>query len=369
MKKSLQVFTFVLALSTAFLLAQSSMGNQASPGAAAQAGSTNSSASQNPNPSSNPDMTNPPAATQPKVDDSTLERQVHEQLATNPDLQSVQVAANNGDVSLTGSVPNKNDKKEAKKLAKSVPGVKKVKDDLQIASTANPASSPSVGAPAGSSSTTGTNPPSGTMDEKPPTATNPNAAPSTPPQSNFMRTSFMGEQATSQSGSATSSDSSSQAPSSQSSSPSASPSSSSSDQSGQSSSTGSSSAVGSPAGQSGSTTGATESSDQVKNDIQTAFRNEPTLTSSGVSVDVSSDTVTLSGSVPSQKDRDEAKRIAQSFAGSRKVVDNVKVSGMGSGSSPDMSSSPSNPNSNPSSDTGAQQNPTNPEQPSTPKKN
>jgi Flp pilus assembly secretin CpaC len=111
----------------------------------------------------------------------------------------------------------------------------------------------------------------------------------------------------------------------------------------------------------------------VKNDIQTAFRNEPTLTSSGVTVDVSSDTITLNGSVPSQKDRDEAKRIAQSFAGNRKVVDNVKVSGMGS-SSPDLSSTPNSstanpsPNAPPAPDTGMQQNQTNPEQPSVPKK-
>ena len=109
---------------------------------------------------------------------------------------------------------------------------------------------------------------------------------------------------------------------------------------------------------------AAESSDQVKNDIQTAFKNEPTLTSSGVSVDVSSDTITLSGSAPSQKDRDEAKRIAQSFAGNRKVVDNVKVSGMGSGS-PDTTSSP-NSTTNPNS--SMQSNQSNPEQPSVPKK-
>jgi Flp pilus assembly secretin CpaC len=105
----------------------------------------------------------------------------------------------------------------------------------------------------------------------------------------------------------------------------------------------------------------------VKNDIQTSFRNEPTLTSSGVSVDVSADSITLNGSVPSQKDRDEAKRIAQSFAGSRKVVDNVKVSGTGSGMS-DMNSPSANPSPNPAPDTGMQQNQSNPEQPSVPKK-
>ena len=60
---------------------------------------------------------------------------------------------------------------------------------------------------------------------------------------------------------------------------------------------------------------ASGSSDQVKNDIQTALRNEPTLSSSNVSVNVTDDSIELNGSAPSAKDRDEAKRIAQSFAG------------------------------------------------------
>jgi hypothetical protein len=78
------------------------------------------------------------------------------------------------------------------------------------------------------------------------------------------------------------------------------------------------------------------SSDQVRSDIQTAFRNEPTLTSSNISVNVTDDTVELNGSAPSSKDRDEAKRIAQSFAGNRRVVDNLQVGG---GSAADQSSS------------------------------
>jgi osmotically-inducible protein OsmY len=89
-------------------------------------------------------------------------------------------------------------------------------------------------------------------------------------------------------------------------------------------------------------------SDQVKSDIQTAFRNEPTLTSSNITVSVSDDSIELNGSAPSAKDRDEAKRIAQSFAGNRRVVDNVKVAGADSApaSTPNSSSTPSpNPES------------------------
>jgi hypothetical protein len=125
---------------------------------------------------------------------------------------------------------------------------------------------------------------------------------------------------------------------------------------------------------SGSSTTASGSSDQIKNDIQTAFRNEPTLTSSNVAVNVTDDSIELSGSAPSAKDRDEAKRIAQSFAGNRKVVDNIKVAGSDSGSSaasPNSSSSTTgtSPNSSSPNSTSTTPNTTNPEQPNVPKKN
>ena len=138
--------------------------------------------------------------------------------------------------------------------------------------------------------------------------------------------------------------------------------------------------MGAPASSSSSMGSSSTSSDQVKSDIQTAFRNEPTLTSSNIAVNVTDDSIELSGSAPSAKDRDEAKRIAQSFAGNRKVVDNMKVGGSGSsdqsssgnvGSSAGSSSTTgTNPSSTPSTSTpnsGSSTNP-NPETPSVPKK-
>jgi hypothetical protein len=118
---------------------------------------------------------------------------------------------------------------------------------------------------------------------------------------------------------------------------------------------------------------ASGSSDQVKNDIQTALRNEPTLSSSNVSVNVTDDSIELNGSAPSAKDRDEAKRIAQSFAGNRRVVDNIKVAGAGSA---DQSSTgnvgSSSPNSSTTGAAGSSSTPNttspNPETPSVPKK-
>jgi hypothetical protein len=130
--------------------------------------------------------------------------------------------------------------------------------------------------------------------------------------------------------------------------------------------------------QSSTSSTASGSSDQVRSDIQTALRNEPTLTSANVSVNVTDDSIELNGSVPSAKDRDEAKRIAQSFAGNRRVVDNIKVAGAGSSdqsSTGNVGSSSTN-----SSTTGASgssttpnsstpnTNSSNPETPSVPKK-
>jgi hypothetical protein len=118
---------------------------------------------------------------------------------------------------------------------------------------------------------------------------------------------------------------------------------------------------------------ASGSSDQVKNDIQTALRNEPTLSSSNVSVNVTDDSIELNGSAPSAKDRDEAKRIAQSFAGNRRVVDNIKVAGAGSSDQSGTGNvGSSNSNSSTTGATGSSSTPntnsSNPETPSVPKK-
>jgi hyperosmotically inducible periplasmic protein len=382
MKKSLQVFTFGLALSTAFAMAQTNPGTSGQAGQPGQSGTYQNGQAGQPG---QPGNTMPDAASgatsdagtatnaaQPKVDDQTIQRQVHEQLATNPDFQGVQVSASKGDVTLSGTVPNKNAKKEAKKLARSVPGVKKVKEDVTVASNGAAASSSSVGNQAGTSgSTTGVSgeaPSQGSMSEQPPASANPNntpnANPSTPPnappQSNFMPQSA-------QSGSSADQNSGA-APNATTQNPSA-------EDSGRAPSAGQSGSVSSPEGQTGSANSQAngESSDQVKKDIQTAFTNEPTLSSSNVTVDATADTITLSGSAPSEKDRDEARRIAQSFAGNRKIVDNISVSGgagAGMGSSPTSNVNPSsNSSSTPNSTTGTGATPNqNPEQPNPPKK-
>lgn len=90
------------------------------------------------------------------------------------------------------------------------------------------------------------------------------------------------------------------------------------------------------AGQSGTTTEQPESaagtatntapsapttSADVKSSIEKAFRNTPALTSGNVNVDVTDTTVELSGTVPSDSDKQSARRVAEQNAGGRKIVD------------------------------------------------
>ena len=78
--------------------------------------------------------------------------------------------------------------------------------------------------------------------------------------------------------------------------------------------------------------GQASSSDSVRTEIQSDLQKEPGL--SGVSVNVTDDKVELSGTVASQADKDKARSKAEAKAGSRKVEDNIRVSGGSESSSP-----------------------------------
>lgn len=80
------------------------------------------------------------------------------------------------------------------------------------------------------------------------------------------------------------------------------------------------------------------SDDQLQQQIQTALKNDPTLANDNVSVTMAADSITLTGEVASGKEKKTAQRIAESFAGNRKVKNEITVSGKGAGS---MSSNPS----------------------------
>ncbi len=82
---------------------------------------------------------------------------------------------------------------------------------------------------------------------------------------------------------------------------------------------------------SGTTAAGVTDSATLKGQLESAFQAEPTLTGSNIQVNVSDTTVELTGTVPTGKEKITAKRIAQSYAGNRKVIDKMTVTGRGTG--------------------------------------
>jgi hypothetical protein len=68
-------------------------------------------------------------------------------------------------------------------------------------------------------------------------------------------------------------------------------------------------------------------STSLKGQLDQAYQSEPSLSGSTIQVDVSDTTIQLTGSVPTGKEKTTAKRIAQSYAGNRKVVEKLTVTG------------------------------------------
>lgn len=67
------------------------------------------------------------------------------------------------------------------------------------------------------------------------------------------------------------------------------------------------------------------STDQIEQQIQRKLDGEPALTNTKVSVKVGDRSVVLTGRVDTQEQHDLALRIAQSYAGDRKILDKIKV--------------------------------------------
>jgi len=66
---------------------------------------------------------------------------------------------------------------------------------------------------------------------------------------------------------------------------------------------------------------------EVEQQIQDKLKSEPALINTEIGVKTNAKSVTLTGSVNSKKQHDLALRIAQSYAGDRKVVDKIKIQG------------------------------------------
>lgn len=81
----------------------------------------------------------------------------------------------------------------------------------------------------------------------------------------------------------------------------------------------------------------------LQGQIQNALTKEPTLTGDSPHVTVQGDTIELAGNVKTNKEKITASRIVQSYAGSKKLVNNLTING--------QSQNPvSTPNSNSESD-------------------
>ena len=142
MRRNLYSLGLVLLLSAVFAFAQTPGQSQTSPasGQNPPAASTpptfpegQQAPAQNPSqPTATPDQNQTSKSATASNDDQSLIEQVKGQLASNPDLTNVQVDAKNGKVTLNGSVPKKEDRQKARELARSVPGVKSVRDHLTV---------------------------------------------------------------------------------------------------------------------------------------------------------------------------------------------------------------------------------------------
>jgi osmotically-inducible protein OsmY len=67
------------------------------------------------------------------------------------------------------------------------------------------------------------------------------------------------------------------------------------------------------------------STPEVQRQIQQALNSEPALRNSNVGVHVDENSVILTGNVDSEEQHEVALRIAQSYAGDRKIVDKIKL--------------------------------------------
>ena len=123
----------------------------------------------------------------------------------------------------------------------------------------------------------------------------------------------------------------------------------------------SSSAPSSPSSEA-STAGADAVSDpELEGQIQNALNKEPTLTGDSTHVTVSADTIELAGNVGTSKEKVTATRIVQSYAGNKKVMNHLTISGKGEPRNPQQENpdanhpaGTANPTTNPEPSKGSQ---------------
>lgn len=70
------------------------------------------------------------------------------------------------------------------------------------------------------------------------------------------------------------------------------------------------------------------SANELRAKIEAALRREPSLSNTTISLNISDDTIDITGNANSPKERLAARRIVQSFAGNRKVRERINVAGV-----------------------------------------
>jgi len=85
------------------------------------------------------------------------------------------------------------------------------------------------------------------------------------------------------------------------------------------------------------------SNSDLQTQIQNALTKEPTLTGDTVNVTVSAESIDISGSVATAREKLTATRIVQSYAGNRKVMSHLAVGGHNRTATPDAQSGDDQP--------------------------
>lgn len=312
MRKPFHLLVFVLALALAYATAQTS---GSSP-------STSNQSQPSQDQTQKPDSQTGASAT--AMASTDVQSQIQDALKKDPTLSNsnITVSVTDDAVELSGTAASNDEKRAARKIAKTYAGSRQVKDNITVSGDSRTTMPPkgmgfvSAGTYMQSQSTQ-------------PQSTQP------PPSQSGNTTGTTQSPSTSQSPATEPSNSQQQTP--------ASP-----DQL--------------PSSQ--QTTGATAAAGgDIQMQVQNALQKEPTLSSDSITVAVSDDAIELNGNVATSKEKQTARRIAQSYAGNRKVKDHLTVSAgnqgtdknttnpPGSMNNPSTSPDMTNPNSKPPSST------------------
>lgn len=274
------------------------------------------------------DQTSPKGQNKTSNSDDDLKQAVNQKFGTDAALRYILVEVQKGNVTLSGTVPSKADRKRAVQLAKLVPGVRKVHDSLSVDANA---------------SSSGDNEPTNARNTSPKPKTTASARPRTKPA---VTTAHRNGSAT-DAAPGTSAKSVVAADAGKTEAPAEHLGSSPAAGGGISGAVASASTTAGGSAPSNSSavsrTTATNNDDfsavpvplmrplastaTLKGQIENALRNDSQVGSSNLNVNVTDTTIELSGNVPTGKERTAAYRIAQSFAFNRHVQDHMTVTG------------------------------------------